>query len=146
GTLIYEPASSVKRGSMLVMVDRKGGIRPITENRAIFAEFAISPKGEQVVARVTAVNDDLWIYDIAPGTPLRLTFEPPDEAGAQWTADGKRIAYGSKIGKIFGNLQTEAELERSFCMANTFADSYLSQRMARLWRSSNVTLPTRETF
>jgi serine/threonine protein kinase len=101
GTLVYEPDSGVKRGRVLAIVDRKGEIRPIT-SRANVGEFSISPDGRSVAARLFAVNDDIWIYDVATGTPVRLTVEPRDEIYPVWTRpDGARIAFGTRTGKIF---------------------------------------------
>jgi Tol biopolymer transport system component len=54
-----------------------------------------------IASRVFAVNDDIWTLDIASGAPLRFTFEPLDEIFPQWTADGARIAYGTRTGAIF---------------------------------------------
>ena len=104
GTLVYEPRSAVKTGRMLVAVDRKGSIRPITERRNTSNEFSISPNGRYVAARVIAANDDLWTYETANGTPLRLTFEPPDEIFPQWTSDAARIAFGTRTGRMFWKL------------------------------------------
>jgi serine/threonine protein kinase len=101
GTLLYEPDSGQKHGAIFAMVDLKGNIQPMSPPPANNDEFSISPDGRHIAARVFAVNDDIWTYDIASGTPLRLTFEPPDEIFPQWTADGKRVAFGTRIGKIF---------------------------------------------
>jgi serine/threonine-protein kinase len=100
GTLVYEPDAGVKRGRLLAMVDRKGQVRPIT-GRANIGEFSISPSGRSLAARLFAINDDIWIYDLATGTPLRLTAEPRDEIYPAWTPDGARIAFGTRTGKIF---------------------------------------------
>jgi hypothetical protein len=54
-----------------------------------------------LASRVFAINDDIWTYDIASGAPLRFTFEPLDEIFPQWTADGARLAYGTRTGTIF---------------------------------------------
>ena len=101
GTLIYEHAASIRRGNLLVVIDRKGNIQAITDGRSYPSEFALSPNGRQVAARVLAVNDDIWTFDIAGGTPLRLTFEAFDEIFPVWTPDGRRIAFGSRTGNIF---------------------------------------------
>ena len=100
GTLIYEPDAGTKAGRLLAAVDLKGQIRPITA-RGNFGEFSISPDGRSIATRLFAVNDDIWVYDIATGTPVRLTFEPLDEIYPQWTHDGSRIAFGTRTGKIF---------------------------------------------
>jgi len=101
GTLIYEHAASINRGNLLVVIDRKGSMQAITDARSYPSEFALSPNGRQVAARVLAVNDDIWTYDVAGGTPLRLTFEAFDEIFPVWTPDGRRIAFGSRTGHIF---------------------------------------------
>ncbi len=103
GTLIYEPDAGTKAGRLLATVDLKGQIRPITA-RGNFGEFSISPDGRSIATRLFAVNDDIWVYDIATGTPVRLTFEPLDEIYPQWTHDGSRIAFGTRTGKIFWKL------------------------------------------
>jgi serine/threonine protein kinase len=100
GTLIYEPDTGTKAGRILVSVDLKGQVRPITA-RGNFGEFSISPDGRLIATRLFAVNDDIWVYDIATGTPVRLTFEPLDEIYPQWTHDGSRIAFGTRTGRIF---------------------------------------------
>jgi serine/threonine-protein kinase len=100
GTLIYEPDVGAKGGSVLAMVDLKGNVRPITA-QADFGEFSISPNGRSIATRLFAINDDIWVYDISTGTPVRLTFEAPDEIYPHWTHDGGRIVYGTRVGKIF---------------------------------------------
>jgi serine/threonine-protein kinase len=100
GTLVYDPDAGVKPGGLLVMVDRRGEVRPIAA-RGNYSELSISPDGRSLATRVFAVNDDIWTYDIASGAPLRLTFEPLDEIFPRWTADGKRIAFGTRTGTIF---------------------------------------------
>ncbi len=103
GTLVYEPATGVELSGRwrFVMVDRKGTVRPISERRGAPAEFSISHDGKYIAARLVAVNDDIWTYDLATGTPTRLTSEAPDELFPQWTPDGSRIAYSTSTGKIY---------------------------------------------
>jgi Tol biopolymer transport system component len=101
GTLVYEPDSGRKSGRTFAIVDHKGNLRPIPIARGNFDEFSVSPDGRFLAGRVFSVNDDIWVYNIDTGIPLRLTFEPLDEIFPQWTPDGKRIAYGTRTGQIF---------------------------------------------
>ena len=101
GTLVYEADAGVKSGGLLVLVDRKGNLRPVSTRRGNYSEFSISPNGRSLASRVFAINDDIWTYDIASGAPLRFTFEPLDEIFPQWTANGAHIAYGTRTGTIF---------------------------------------------
>src|SRR4029079_9343488 len=84
-------------------VDRSGNTQPLPTRRGYYSEFSISPNRRFIASRVFAVNDDIWTLDIASGAPLRFTFEPLDEIFPQWTADGARIAYGTRTGAIFWN-------------------------------------------
>ena len=102
--MVYEPRAGLKGGPRLALVDRKGSVRPITDGSGYPQEFSLSPDGRSVAADVVAVNNDVWTYDVAHGTPLRLTFEPGDEVFPQWTADGTRIAFGTRTGKMFWKL------------------------------------------
>jgi serine/threonine-protein kinase len=101
GTVVYEADTGVKTGGVLVQVDRRWNARPLPMRRGNYSEFSISPDGRSIASRVFAVNDDIWTYDMASGAPLRFTFEPLDEIFPQWTADGARIAYGTRTGTIF---------------------------------------------
>ena len=101
GTVVYEADSGAATGGMFTLVDRKGAARPVSAKRGNYSEFSISPNGRSIASRVFAINDDIWTYDIATGAPLRFTFEPLDEVFPRWTADGSRIAYGSRTGTIF---------------------------------------------
>ena len=101
GTLVYAAATGASTGGAFVLVDRKGNVQPTSIKRGNYSEFAVAPNGRSIATRVFAVNDDVWTYDVATGAPLRLTFEPLDEIFPHWTADGTRIAFGTRTGTIF---------------------------------------------
>jgi serine/threonine-protein kinase len=102
GTLVYAPDLGPKNVLLFASVDLKGNMQPLMVPLPNTAEFSLSPDGRHIAARLWAVaNDDIWVYDLAVGTPQRLTFEPLDEISPVWTPDGKRIAFGTRTGKIF---------------------------------------------
>ena len=74
------------------MYDREGHqIGPMGE-RGIMFDVNISPDGEHV-----AVNRgepaDIWVYELARGTSLRLTFDKRNETLPVWSPDGRSVAY-----------------------------------------------------
>src|SRR5262249_32654132 len=76
--------------------------QPLMSPQPNTSEFSISPNGRYIAARLFGVaNDDIWVYDVKVGTPQRVTFEPLDEIFPVWTPDGKRIAFGTRTGKMF---------------------------------------------
>jgi serine/threonine-protein kinase len=98
GTLLYLPGGALKGDKNLVLLDRRGTMRTISQDPQEFFSLSVSPNGGQVVVRRIAGNDDLWIYDLAQGAPRRLTSEPGDEHYPVWTPNGMRIAFGWRVG------------------------------------------------
>ena len=63
----------------------------------LVASGPISPDRTQ---RVTSVDGDLWIVDLARSTARRLTQTPINEASPAWSADGKRIFFVRDGGNV----------------------------------------------
>jgi serine/threonine protein kinase len=100
GTLVYEPDAGARSGRLFITVDRQGQAKPISA-RGNYGEFSISPDGRALATRIFAINDDIWINNVATSTLVRFTSEPLDEIYPQWTHDGARIAFGTRTGTIF---------------------------------------------
>ena len=96
GTLAYVAGGSWNPERSLMRARRDGTMTPLLERRN-FADVTLSPDGRRVALRLTAANDDLWIYEIARGALTRLTAEGGDQQMPVWTPDGQRVAYGSVL-------------------------------------------------
>jgi Tol biopolymer transport system component len=92
GTLVYMTGLSTSR---LALVDMRGSARPLVTDTRQFAYPRFSPDGRRVsVSRAEATND-IWLYDVASGTPTRITAESATSDRAEWTGDGKRLVFRS---------------------------------------------------
>jgi Tol biopolymer transport system component len=82
----------------LVLVDRQGQARPLTEIIRRFRDPRFSPDGKQlalgVFPDVAGTTNDIWILDLTRGALTRLTYE---ESGMRplWSPDGERLYFGS---------------------------------------------------
>ena len=98
GTLLYV---RWPRMNAPVLVDSGGGVRPLlvgSERSFMYPRF--SPDGKSFAVAVTSpsVDDssaavhDVWVYDMASRTPMRLT-TTGRERFPSWTPDGQRIVF-----------------------------------------------------
>jgi serine/threonine-protein kinase len=94
GTVAYFPGTAEVFRHHLVWVGRGGVVRTVADLGRRVSSGALSPDRERLVVRVPAGNDDLWIFELARQSFLRLTSEPGDELGPVWSRDGHSIAYG----------------------------------------------------
>ena len=102
GLLVYAPGQDRELAS-LVWADHQGNIEPLGLEPGVFAPFSLSPEGTQVaIPIVEGSGADIWLYDIARGTPTRFTYGLRDNrrarsAAPRWTPDGKHIVYNSHV-------------------------------------------------
>ena len=95
GAIVYVPGTvrdPRDEGRQFVWLDRAGNGETTAVEARGYQEFSLSPDGAQVA---TTVENDVWVYDLASGTPTPLTFDP----GARkffptWTPDGSRVVFG----------------------------------------------------
>ena len=100
GLLVYVE-SRTQGGTTLTWRDRRGVEIPLAGqwSRA-WGTGSLSPDGRRVANAIHAEKgDDLWVVDMARGTPTRLTFGGTND-NPIWTPDGRAIVYsGNKDGK-----------------------------------------------
>jgi Tol biopolymer transport system component/tRNA A-37 threonylcarbamoyl transferase component Bud32 len=98
GTLVYASGGTVPmRPSTLVFVDRNGSVQavPGSTPRGLYLNPRLSHDGQKIAVESKAdVNEgtDVWVYDIARGSPTRVTFDGGNRP--VWSPDDKRILYG----------------------------------------------------
>jgi serine/threonine-protein kinase len=91
GLLIYAPGPAVTANAerTLVWVDRQGNEQPIAAPPRAYAYARLSPDGSRIALDARDQENDIWVYDIARGTPTRLTFGPAADRFPVWTPDGR---------------------------------------------------------
>jgi eukaryotic-like serine/threonine-protein kinase len=97
GTLVYVPGSGVSRlqRRTLVWVDRQGREAPIKAAPRPYVQPRISPDGSRIALAIRDQEDDIWIWDLARETPMRLTFGPASDSDPIWTPDGQSLFFSS---------------------------------------------------
>jgi serine/threonine-protein kinase len=92
GTLAYVPGGPIL--AKLVWVDRKGSAESIPMPPRIYGAFKLSPDGRRIAMQVNGPDPDIWVYEFARGTFVRLTFDG-NSTIPMWTPDGRRITFAS---------------------------------------------------
>jgi dipeptidyl aminopeptidase/acylaminoacyl peptidase len=95
GTLVYR---SENYASQLVWFDRAGKRLGTVGEPARYGRFELSPDERQVAfERLDADlrHENLWLIDVARGSISRLTSTASSDYTPTWSADGRRILYGS---------------------------------------------------
>jgi serine/threonine-protein kinase len=90
GSLAMMPGGET---SQLVLSDLQGSERVLVPDARVFSQPRFSPDGKRVAVGVASRNaTDIWIYDLATGTPGKLTSDG-DTQRPEWTPDGRRVLY-----------------------------------------------------
>ncbi|HEX5071038.1 MAG TPA: protein kinase [Vicinamibacterales bacterium] len=100
GLLVYFE-SMAQSGTTLTWRDRRGTETPLVgQIPRAWGTGSLSPDGRHVANAIHAEKDaDIWVVELARGTPTRLTFGGNND-NPIWTRDGRTIVYGgNKDGK-----------------------------------------------
>ena len=104
GTLVYAPGWSDPQRAprSLVWVDRKGHEEPTKAPLHAYGAPRLSPDGTRIAVDIKDRQSDIWIWDLARETLMRLTL---DRASYPiWTADGRSVVFKSLAGGASQNL------------------------------------------
>ena len=101
GSLVYVPGGWSYADLVLTWVDRKGFVQLLPAPARAYLNPHLSPEGKRVAFSDQAARSaGIWVYDIARGTMMRLTYSSDDNSPV-WTPDGKRIAYMEESNRTF---------------------------------------------
>jgi serine/threonine protein kinase/Tol biopolymer transport system component len=96
GALAYVAGGAIgEEPRALVWADRSGETVPVTDERHGFYRYVrVSPDGRRLALVIRREgNQDLWVYDIAQDTFIRLTSTSVDEGSPTWHPDSSRVSY-----------------------------------------------------
>jgi serine/threonine protein kinase/Tol biopolymer transport system component len=96
GVLVYWSGSSANL--QLVWFDRQGKQLSTVGPVGSYVTPWLSPDEKRVTfgsSEPDGGGSDIWIMELARGTPTRFTFDPAIEAVPLWSPDGSRILYSS---------------------------------------------------
>ena len=134
GTVVYIPEEPRE----LILIDRDGRQRVLSEARQNFHSPMFSPDGQRIAVDFNSLDGrDVWVFDIRQQTMSRLTFDS-DGHDPTWTSgwSGSHI-YITKSGE-FGIYVTPSTIRRGRTAG--------SWPRVRIWRSRVTGLPRDSTL
>ena len=95
GSLVYVPGGIQSAQSRLVWVSRNGTEQPLAASIRAYQFPRISPDGRRLAVGIAGQDSQTWLYDFTRDTLTPFTFGGTVNQNANWTPDGKRIAFQS---------------------------------------------------
>jgi eukaryotic-like serine/threonine-protein kinase len=95
GSLAYVSGGVQSGQSRLVWVSRNGAEQPLAAPAHAYLFPRLSPDGRGVAVGIGEQETQTWLYDLSRETLTRFTFVGSANQNANWTPDGKRIAFNS---------------------------------------------------
>jgi serine/threonine-protein kinase len=98
GTMVFLPGQSVRNDASISIswMDRAGKTTPLRTTPANWSNPNFAPDGRRLAVDIFDGKQlDVWVYEWERDTLSRLTFDAADDGKPVWTADGRRIVFGS---------------------------------------------------
>ncbi len=97
GTLIYAAGSPAEFQRTIVALDG-GRSTPLVKERRYYAETLISPAGDRIAAVERALDDRIWIIDVARETFTPLTSGKVGlESDPVWAPSGREVVFDATV-------------------------------------------------
>jgi serine/threonine-protein kinase len=95
GTLAFITTATAGLRTDMVSVDRQGAERTVVPTPDRYDNPRWAPDGRRISFDTEASRQaaDVWVYDAARGSRIRITSEEAADFGAAWTPDGKDLVY-----------------------------------------------------
>jgi serine/threonine protein kinase/Tol biopolymer transport system component len=95
GSLVYVSGGVQSAQNKLVWVSRNGAEQPLAAPAHAYLFPRLSPEGRRVAVGIAEQDTQTWLYDLSRETLTRFTFVGSANQNANWTPDGKRLAFNS---------------------------------------------------
>ena len=103
GTLVYVAGGAGVTARTLVWVDRQGREEAIKAAPARpYSSPRLSPDGTRVALDIRDQENDVWVWDFARETLIRVTSDPGIDQAPVWMPDGRRLVFSSQAGGAVG--------------------------------------------
>jgi serine/threonine protein kinase len=98
GMMVYEAGDPMGDTDQLIWYDRTGKQIEATGTPGLYLEPSVSADGNRLAISSLAGgtgNLNIWVFNLARATKIRLTFPPSSDRQPNWAPDGKAVAFVS---------------------------------------------------
>ena len=99
GTVMYVAQASAVDERPIQWMDRTGRVSSLRSTPGNWSNPSIAPDGGRLAYDMGLGQTDVWVYDLARDTPMRVTTDAAADQKPVWTPDGQRIVFRSSRDK-----------------------------------------------